>query len=95
MASGAVFARLGQEQIDELPRRIAVGQAKLGAVALERLGAIVLGLARPARQKSRHGPARVMRGLYSALEIDGGHRRLQRIARDHCGKAVARASRAT
>jgi len=57
------FARFRQEQVDELARRVAVGQAKLGAVALERLGAIKLRVARPAEKNLlmfRHAGAKVV-----------------------------------
>ena len=72
MRERRLFARLRQEQIDELPRRIAVGQAELGTVALERLGAIILGIARPARKNLRmlrHADAQIV----FALQVDGGH----------------------
>ena len=45
-----IFARGRKEEINDLPRRIAIGEAKLGATGLERLGAIKLGLACPARK---------------------------------------------
>jgi hypothetical protein len=70
-----VFARFRQEQIDELPRRIAVGQAELGAPGLEHVGAIILRLPRPAGKNFRmlrHAGAIVVLGFV----VDGGHRRL-------------------
>jgi hypothetical protein len=48
-----VVPRVRQEQVDGLPRRVAVGKAELGAPALEHLGAIVLGVPRPPRKKLR------------------------------------------
>ena len=77
IASGARLARLRQEQIDELPRRIAVGQAELGAPVFERVGAIVFRFARPAGENLRmfrHAGAIVVFGFV----VDGGHRRLPR-----------------
>ena len=90
----SAFARFRQEQIDDLPRRITVGETKLGAADLERFGAVELGLARPARKNLvaiRHARARTI----LALQIGGGHRYLQLFGARLCGKGVARASRAT
>jgi hypothetical protein len=91
-------SRLRQEQVNELPRRIAIGKPELGAAALERVGAIKLRVARPARKNLdmfRHAGAVVVLGLI----VDGGHRRLPRTlltslahelaARESFGQAAA------
>ena len=61
-----LFARRRQKQIDEFPRRFAVGKAKLGLAVLEHLGAIILRRARPAGENRgviRHRQARTVFGL--------------------------------
>jgi hypothetical protein len=80
-------AGLRQEQIDKLPRRVAIGQTEFRAVQLERFGTIALGLARPAGKNLRmvrHGDA----GTVFGLKIDGGHRRLPAFGARDCGKAL-------
>ena len=60
------FAGRGQEQIDELPRRVAVGKAELGLAVFERLDAVVLGRARPTGKNLRvigHGETGAIFGL--------------------------------
>ena len=55
-----------REQVDELAQRGAVAQAELGAALLHGFGAVVLGLARPARKNLRmlgHARAVVVFGL--------------------------------
>ena len=42
-----------QEQIDELPLRVAIAKAELGLAALEHVGAIIFGRARPAGKNLR------------------------------------------
>ncbi len=46
-------AGAGREQVDELPQGLAVAQSQFRAPFLHRLGTIVLGLARPAREDVR------------------------------------------
>src|ERR1700733_16244506 len=70
-----IFAGLRQEQVDILPRRIAIGEAKLGAAGFERVGAIILSFPCPAGKNLRmfrHAGAIVVFGFV----VDGGHRRL-------------------
>ncbi len=82
------LARRRKEQIDDLPRRIAVGQAKLGAPGFERLGAIIFAFAYPAGENLRmfrHAGAIVVFDFV----IDGGHRRLRQIVRATLRQAAA------
>ena len=68
-------AGLRMEQIEILPRRVAVSQAELGAARFERVGAIKLGVARPAGENLRmlrHAGAIVIFGFV----VDCRHRRL-------------------
>ena len=70
------LARRRKEQIDELPRRIAVAEAELGLAGLEHLGAIIFGRARPTRENLRvirNGEA----GTILGLKIEVRHRMLQ------------------
>src|SRR5262249_41234803 len=72
---------LRQEQIDDLPRRTPIGQAKLRAAAFEHLGSIKLGLARPTRKNLGmlwHAGAIV---IFNFI-VDRGHRRLLAGLRD-------------
>ena len=72
------LAGVGQEQIDGLPRRVAVGQAELRAVALERFDAIVFRVAHIAGENLQMvGHARAI--IVLGFVIDGGHRDLRRI----------------
>jgi hypothetical protein len=48
-----VAAESGREQVDELPRALAVAQAELGTTLLHCFGAILFGFAGPARENLR------------------------------------------
>src|SRR5271169_5566664 len=72
------LSRLRQEQVDVLPRRIAIAEAELSAPGFESVGAVILRLARPTRKNLGmlgHPGAIVVFGFV----VDNGQRRLPRI----------------
>src|SRR5580698_1337008 len=79
-----VSTRIRHEQIQRLPRRIAEGQPKVGAAALERVDAIKLTVPHPVREYFlvlRHPGAVVI----FCFVIDSGHARLPAGIDRHCG----------
>src|SRR5690242_17098420 len=84
-----VLVPLGQEQIDRLPRRAAIGQAELGTAVFEHLGPIKLRFSRPAgKNLGMFGHAGAI--VIFNFVVDRGHRRLLKGLRGESAACLAR-----